>query len=232
MGPIVFRTFRLYTDGLRTFSLAVIINLAGSGLAAARPEVYRFVTIAGNPSIGSADGTNSSARFYSPTGIAVDKTGNVFVADAGNYTIRKLALVGSDWVTTTIAGLAGYQGTADGTNGDARFIWPLDIAVDASGSVFVADSYACTIRKITPVGTNWVVNTIAGLGSAAGDADGTNNAARFRFPTGVAVASSGDVFVADDYELRRLTQVGTNWVCSTVPFWSYGFWPGNCGDLR
>jgi hypothetical protein len=176
-------------------------------------------TIAGTPySFGSADGTNSDAGFNKPSGVAVDAQGNLYVADNFNHTIRRIAPSGTNWVVKTIAGLAGTDGIADGTNSNARFYYPRGVAVDAGGNLFVADTANDTIRKITPVGTNWVVTTIAGLARTNGVADGTNSNARFFQPAGIAVDTNGDVFVSDysNNTIRRLKRSGTNWVVSTL----------------
>ena len=93
--------------------------------------------------------------------MAVDSATNVYVGDRGNSTIRKVTPAG-DWVTT-IAGLAGNSGTNDGTGSAARFNYPYGVAVDTNGNVYVADALNNTIRKVTPVGANWVVTTLAGL---------------------------------------------------------------------
>src|SRR5580765_6308281 len=85
---------------------------------------------------------------------------------------------------TTIAGLAGVSGNDDGTNSDARFLFPADIAVDNNGVLYVADLSNHAIRKIAPMGTNWVVTTIAGMAGTFGYADGTNSDARFNRPDG------------------------------------------------
>ena len=90
------------------------------------------------------------------------------MADANNHCIREISLVGSNWVTTTIAGLAGSATFADGTGNAARFFSISILKLDGMGNLYVQDynpSYGgdC-IRKITPVGTNWVVNTIYYLG--------------------------------------------------------------------
>ncbi len=139
----------------------------------------------------------------SPTGVAVDSAGNLYVADCNNCTIRKVTPVGTNWVVTTLAGRAGKSGSADGTNSAARFYSPTGVAVDSAGNVYVADFYNNTIRKVTPVGTNWVVTTLAGQAGASGSADGTGSAARFYHPFGVAVDSAGNVYVADSAELTR-----------------------------
>ena len=153
---------------------------------------------------GSADGTGSAARFAWPIGVAVDSTGNVYVADNGNDTIRKVTPAG---VVTTLAGLAGSSGSADGTGSAARFYGPSGVAVDSAGNVYVADTGNYTIRKVTPAG---VVTTLAGLAGTEGSADGTGSAARFSYPSGVAVDSAGNVYVADtgNNTIRKVTPAG------------------------
>ena len=182
-------------------------------------EVYDWTTIAGRAGWwGFDNGTNQNARFAYPAGIALDSAGNIFVADQSNYNIRKLTPVGSNWVVTTVAGLAGNSGSVDGTGSNARFEQPEGIAVDRAGNLFVADAGNYTIRKITPVGTNWVVTTIAGLPYNWGAVDGANSDARFDYPAGVAVDTNGNVYVADrnNYNVRKLSLVGTNWIVSTI----------------
>ena len=95
---------------------------------------------------GSADGTGAAARFNSPTGIAVDGAGNIYVADRANSTIRKVTTEG---VATTLAGVALSWGSIDdavGTN--AQFFFPSGIALDGSGNLYVADLFNNTIRKV------------------------------------------------------------------------------------
>ena len=105
---------------------------------------------------GHNDGTGSAARFNDPHGLTLDSVGNVYVADTGNSTIRQITPAG---VVTTLAGLAGNYGTADGTGTYAQFWGPFSVAVDSADNVYVADTGASTIRKINSVG---VVSTIAG----------------------------------------------------------------------
>jgi sugar lactone lactonase YvrE len=162
-------------------------------------------TLAGRAaSWGSADGTGSVARFYGPQGVAVDSAGNVYVADRFNNTIRKVTPGG---VVRTLAGLAGSYGSADGTGSAARFSGPRGVVVDSAGNVYVADYWNYTIRKVTPGG---VVTTLAGLAGSYGSADGTASAAQFDLPMGVAVDSAGNVYVADceNSTIRKVTAGG------------------------
>jgi hypothetical protein len=157
---------------------------------------------AGNP--GSTDGTGSVARFNNPSGVAADNTGNVYVADYSNHTIRKITPTG---VVTTLAGSAGVSGSTDATGSAAQFYYPGGVAVDASGYVYVADRLNNTIRRITPTG---VVTTLAGKAGSYGSIDGAGSAARFNGPSGVAVDTSGNVYVSDPYNhtVRKITPVG------------------------
>ena len=161
-------------------------------------------TLAGSPDSGSNDGTGSAARFYYPFNVAVDSSGNIYVADSDNCTIRKITSAG---VVTTLAGSAGLTGSADGTGSAARFNRPEGVAVDLSGNVYVADSLNSTVRKITPAG---VVTTLAGSAGLTGSADGTGSTARFIYPQGAAVDSSGNVYTADadNCTIRKITSVG------------------------
>src|SRR5947207_3719540 len=158
-------------------------------------------TLSGTPAVtGSADGTGSAARFYSPFGIAVDSAGNLYVTDLNNQTIRKITPAG---VVTTVAGAAGVIGSTDGSGSAARFHYPAGIAVDSAANVYVADTYNYTIRKITSAGS---VSTFAGTAGVYGRADGTGSAALFSFPKGVAVGG-GNVYVADTWNstIRKIT---------------------------
>jgi sugar lactone lactonase YvrE len=167
---------------------------------------------------GSTDGTNSTARFYGAYSITVDKAGNLYVTDTFNDTIRKITPVVSDWVVTTIAGLAQNPGSTDGTNSDARFDNPDGITVDCAGNLYVTDSANFTIRILTPAGTNWVVRTIAGLAGSQGSDDGVGSSARFYYPFGIAAAETGDIYVGDrvGHTIRKMTRAGTDWVVTTL----------------
>ncbi|MDK2124071.1 NHL repeat-containing protein [Parachitinimonas caeni] len=166
---------------------------------------FYFSTIAGKAGavISSIDATGAAAQFNTPRGVAIDATGNVYVADANNHTIRKVTPTGE---VTTFAGTAGSQGKVDATGSAARFTEPWGVATDSSGNVYVADTGNNAIRKITPTG---VVTTLAG-GGAGGSSDGTGTAARFSEPRGLAVDSAGTVYVADynNHLIRTVTSAG------------------------
>ncbi len=148
---------------------------------------------------GSTDGSGANARFNNPGGIAADAAGNLYVCDTNNHTVRKVTPAGG---VTTLAGSAGARGSSDGLGLNARVNGPTGIAVDGAGNVYVSDTGNGTIRKITPAG---VVSTIVGLAGLTGAADGTGNAARLSTPYGVAVDGAGNLFIADsgNHSIRK-----------------------------
>jgi sugar lactone lactonase YvrE len=195
--------------------------------------------IAGTPGvIGNADGVGSAASFHSPSGVAVDGAGNLYVADTLNYTIRKIS---PDETVTTIAGIAGVSWTATGDTFNAIS----GIAIDPSGNLFVADGGNQSVKQIAPDGTittlsaglgfpagmavdsagnlyfadmrNHVIYkrtqsgiaVLAGVEGASGTADGPNVDARFQFPFGVAVDGNFNVYVADgNGTIRKISATG------------------------
>lgn len=162
-------------------------------------------TVAGTSgSVGTQDGAGTSARFNHPDGIALDTSGNLYIADNGNATIRRITPAG---VVSTFAGSPDNRGHQDGTGGGAWFSAPSSLALDSAGNLYVADPLDATIRKITPAG---VVSTFAGAAATRGDTDGQGNLARFNYPDGVAVDSAGNVYVADTYNstIRKITPQG------------------------
>lgn len=174
------------------------------------------MTLSGFSTIGSVDGTNNLALFTTPTAVAADSSGNIYVADTFNNSIRKVTPVGSNYVVTTIAGQSG-PGANDGLGTVAKFSIPRGIALDKNGYLYIADLGNNTIRRMTPSGTNWVVTTLAGSPGPAGSQDGTNNTAQFNRPSGLVVDGSGKIFVTDESgnSIRKITPSGTNWIVTT-----------------
>lgn len=184
-------------------------------------------TVAGSPGAsGIADGKGGGARFTGPRGVAVDSFGVVYVADTGNHAIRKISKAGD---VTTLAGVAGQFGSADGQGAEARFYGPAALALDRTGNLWVADSSNDTIRKITPSG---VVSTVAGRPREVGSKDGISAEARFSYPCGIAVDFAGMILISDSGNrlIRRMTPQGVVTTLSGV----VGRWDDTAadGDLR
>ena len=151
---------------------------------------------------GYVDGTGGAAQFSAPTGVAIDSSNNVFIADNNNHLIRKITPAG---VVTTFAGQT-TRGYTDGTGTAAQFYYPSGIAIDTSGNLYVTEPNHNMVRKITPAG---VVTTLAGS-LTSGATDGTGTAARFNGPDGIDVDTSGNVYVADTNNncIRKITSAG------------------------
>lgn len=164
----------------------------------------RFVlTMAGSGSAAYADGVGTLAAFNYPSDIFFDSSGNLYVADTFNNRIRVVTInsplsaasssphLDSQWIVSTIAG-SGVLGYADGVGTAASFNIPVEIKVDGSGHLYVADSFNNRIRKIVA----GVVSTLAGSGTAA-YVDGVGTEASFNYPTGIAIDDFGNLYVAD-----------------------------------
>jgi streptogramin lyase len=206
-------------------------------------------TLAGSGIAGYADATGTAAMFRSPCGVAVDASGNVYVADKGNNVIRAITPAG---VVTTLAGNA-TAGQYDATGTAAYFNAPIGIAINAAGTLYVADANNYAIRKVTSAGVvttlagNYILKTtlftisnicldtagdifivdptgqileintqnillsLAGNVSTYGFVNGTNTTAQFNGPTGIAVNSSGNLFVTDYYNnmIRKIAVTTT-----------------------
>jgi sugar lactone lactonase YvrE len=153
-------------------------------------------TLAGSGVQGTEDGVGAAARFNRLHGLAVDKNGNVYVADGSR--VRKITPAGE---VTTLAG--DGEGFIDGKGTEARFSSVSDLAVDANGYLYATDLDNNCVRRITPSG---VVTTLAGTG-AGGGADGAGNAATFNLPGGIDIDAEGNLYLVDmqGCTLRKIT---------------------------
>ena len=154
--------------------------------------VWVVSTFAGSGTAGFAGGAANTAQFDLPAGVAVDSSGNIYVADESNHRIRKITPADriEDRMVSTFAG-TGTEGFANGAATTAQFNDLTDVAVDSSGNLYVADTGNSRIRKITSADRieDRMVSIIAGSGER-GFADGSGAEAQFDHPTGVAVDSS------------------------------------------
>lgn len=189
--------------GALQISLLLLLTLAAPAQDSVR-------TLAGLPETpGSLDGTNTTARFNDPAGLAIAADGTVFVADNQNHAIRR---IGTDGVVTTLVGFPGTPGAADGSGSTARFDSPTGLALGPDGALYVSDTGNHTVRRVTLAG---VVTTLAGSAGSADFADGSTTSARFNQPLGLAVAPDGTVFVADSGN-HLIRVIGTNGTVSVL----------------
>lgn len=158
-------------------------------------------TVAGSGSLGSTDGIGSAASFYAPAGLAIDASGNLFVADMGNNLIRKITPTG---VVTTFAG-SGSAGYTDATGTNASFSAPSALAFGTDGSLYVADNGTGLVRKITPGG---VVTTLAG-NHTQGYINAVGTSASFNSPSGIAIDATGNIYVAEPQN-RAIRKIATD----------------------
>lgn len=154
-------------------------------------------TLAGSGNCGSSDGKGAQAQFCNPKGIVLDRWGNLWVADTGNHTVRR---IDADGRVSTVAGAPGVCGSTDG--GGARFCNPQDVAVDYWGNVYVADTGNSTVRMIDPDGK---VTTLAGSPGQCAALDGSPGTSRLCAPSGIDVEGN-DLYVADtgNATIRRI----------------------------
>jgi trimeric autotransporter adhesin len=169
-------------------------------------------TVAGSMSAASGDGPALNAQLSAPNAVAVDGAGNVFVADYNNNRVRKIT---KDGVISVVAG-NGTSGSFSGDGGPATSaaIWGPDaVAVDGSGNLFISDNINRRVRKVS---TSGIITTVAGNGTSgfSGDGGQATNAALWN-PYGVAVDSSGNLFIADPYN-SRVRKVSANGIITTV----------------
>ncbi len=233
--------FTLTAAGIGTATLAIVATpsatMAGSALRLNVPLTAAALTttIAGSPGIARfADGTGTSASFYSPAGVAYDsKSGDLYVTDTVNCAIRRVTPgngTANSGVVTTIAGTPGSCGFADGTGAGAHFNLPSGIAYDAvTGDLYVTDTSNCAIRQVTLAG---VVTTVAGAAGSCGFADGTGPSANFFAPAGIVDDPAGNLYVTDtdSCAVRKVTTAGV--VTTVAGSASCGFADGSGARAR
>jgi len=220
--PTVTATERFWAAHVRTLSdggladpYGVAVDAKGNIYVADGGDNNRIVVIApdgtrrvlAGGAEGFRDGAGAQASFHTPSGLALDRKGNLYVADTGNHAIRKIA---ADGTVTTLAG-NGIAGNADGKGAQAQFNGPVGVAVDAEGVVYVADTYNDRVRRIAPDG---MVSTLAG-GALPGFVDGQGAVAMFDTPTGLVALADGSVVVADARN-QALRRVGRDGVVTTI----------------
>jgi sugar lactone lactonase YvrE len=174
-------------------------------------------TFCGSGTAGFVNGSSSSTQLDFPTDLVFDSQGNLYVADAGNACIRKITTAG---ISSTFAG-TGTAGTTDGNGSVAQFDTPSGLAIDNNDNLYVADQGSARIRKITP---SAVVSTLAG--STEGFADGNGTSAQFNYPTGLAVESNGNLYIADQSN-HRIRKMNPSAVVSTLCGSTPGFTNGS-----
>ena len=167
-----------------------------------------ITTVAGNGTYGfSGDGgTATSAELNYPYGVAVDSAGNLYIADSSNYRVR---MVSASGIITTVAGngTCCYSGDG-GAATHAQLYNPTGVAVDAAGDLYIADHYNYRVRKVAANGT---ITTVAGNGTFGFSGDGgAATSAEFRYPEGVAVDASGNLYIADsgNADIREVNAAG------------------------
>lgn len=184
------------------FSLGSDIDVLKPSNSGGSITGVEVTTFAGNGSTGSQNGSGTQASFNVPQGMAIDALGNVYIVDVYNHLIRKITPQGN---VSTFAG-SGKQGSTNGTGITASFNYPIDIAIDPSGNLFVSDSGNHKIRKITPSG---IVTTFAGSGVQKFE-DGTGIDASFNIPFGLVFDDKQNLFVVDSFNnrIRKITPLG------------------------
>ncbi|MEQ1749645.1 MAG: choice-of-anchor D domain-containing protein, partial [Prosthecobacter sp.] len=190
---------------LRADGAGYIADSGNHSIRFVDPEAGTVVTFAGDGTAGAANGTGATARFSSPEGLALDASGNLYVADTGNSTIRRITPSG---LVSTIAGASGQTGVANGLGLSSRFNQPSGLCLDPAGNLYVVDRGNHTIRRINPAGA---VTTFAGTAGVSGHKDGAGASALFSSPHSIAYDPAlKALFVTDSANevIRKITLSG------------------------
>jgi len=218
-----------------SFQFPWAMTTDGTNLYVIDGSAIRKITPAGDVSTlagtawlnGSVDGTGSAARFYSPNDLVYDAFSDcLFVADKGNYTVRKVTMAG---VVTTLAGRPGVTGTQNGTGTGALFKGPTYITADPNtGNLFVTEWGNYNIRRITQGG---VVTNFSGSSSTDAHADGDANTARFKSPSGLTSDNAGNLYVVDFWgpTVRKVAPDGSVTTILGAPLVYEGSWREGTG---
>jgi sugar lactone lactonase YvrE len=179
-------------------------------------------TLAGS-TVGSTDGTGTAAKFNAPAGITLDGSGNIYIADSLNSSIRKITSAGV--VTTLVLSAGDAYSSAFNSH-------PAGISFDAVGNLYVPDQYYNVIKKITPAG---LMTSFAG-GDAwvpVGSIDGTGAAARFNGPSGTVVDSSDNIYISDTFNnsIRKISSAGVVTTVATGFYQAHGIALDSSGNL-
>lgn len=176
---------------------------------------------------GSLDAQGTAARFYYPGDVLIDSLYNTYISDSANHTLRHADPSG---LVSTLAGVAGQPGSADGVGAAARFSAPAGLAQDALGNLYIADSANQLIRRLDP--QTGQVTTLAGGTGSVGLVDGMGRAARFAGPGGLAYDGQGALYIADsgNSAIRRLDLASG--MVSTLAGGRYGWADGVGGEAQ
>jgi sugar lactone lactonase YvrE len=176
-----------------------------------------ITTVAGNGTSGYSGGsTATSVQLCFPEGVALDALGNLYIADSGNNRIRKVTA--STGIITTVAGngTAGYTGDGDAAT-SAELNEPIDVALDSSGNLYIVDQYNNCIRKVTS--STGIITTVAGNGTAGYSGDGgaaTSAELYFRWHGRVALDASGNIYIVDNFNNRIRKVTAATGIITTV----------------
>ena len=174
---------------------------------------YTITTVAGSDSASGDGGLATEAQLTFPYGVAIDSDGNIYIPDTENHRIRK---VDTEGIMTTFAGTGeeGYSGDG-GPATEAELNWPTGVAVDGAGNVYIADRNNERVRRVDPEG---IITTFAGTGEWGYDSDedgGPAASALLNWPTGLALDTDGNLYIADEYN-NRIRRVDTSGIITTI----------------
>ena len=212
-------------------SLPVLFGVLIS-IGAASAQQYIVSTVAGtggSPGWSGDGGPALSAQFQNPDRVAVDKQGNLYIADYSNYSVRK---VGVDGTVSAVAGNGSFGYAGDGSSSGSQLSTIHDVAVDAAGNVYIADTLNSRVRMVNSAGT---ISTVAGNGSRGYDGDGGPAAnATLYFPAGLALDSAGNLYIADygNATVRKVDRNGSISTVAGVGYSVFGAAPGDGGPAN